>query len=127
MAKLKPGPGKQNRHKRYKEQGRRELNKRKKAERHKKRMQRFADRREAGKTYEYDKERTEQKRKWNKDHPNDRIEIGSNINSNKGRHTEFAKQDSINAFLKKEAEAKQKEYAMKAAEKARQQKGDSDV
>lgn len=106
----------------YKSSGRRLINKQKKAEHHKKRMQRFADRREAGKTYQYDKERTEQKREWNEKHPNERIPIGSNINSNKGRHTEFAKQDSINAFLKKKDEARQKEIAMKAAEKIKKNK-----
>lgn len=101
MAKLKPGPGKQARHKRYKDLGRKILNKEKKAKRHEKRMQRFADRKAAGKCYEYDKERTEQKRKWNEEHPDDRYEFGSNINSGQPRHTEFAQWDKLNTQFKK--------------------------
>ena len=38
---------------RYKQSGRRIINKQKKAERHKKRMEKFAKRREEGKTYQY--------------------------------------------------------------------------
>lgn len=37
----------------YKQQGRREINKRKKQEKHKKLMDKFAKRKESGKTYEY--------------------------------------------------------------------------
>ena len=75
---------------RYKSEGRRELNKKKKAARHEKRMKRFADRKAAGKCYQYDKKKTEKKIK-------DRIPIGTNLNSSK--KTEYAEWDSIQRKL----------------------------
>ena len=92
----------------YRQQGRRAINKENRAERHKKRMQRFAERREAGKAYEYSKERTEQKRE-------NRIPIGSNLGSTQPRHTEFAKQDSINRKLRDSYNEQQKEIARRMA------------
>lgn len=102
---------------RYKSENRRAINKQKKAKRHEKRMQRFADRREAGKTCQYDKERTAQKRKWNEKHPNERYEFDSNVNSNKGRHTDFAKWDSVESFLSRKREEIEHEMAKRAADK----------
>ena len=72
----------------YKQTGRRAINKQKKAERHSKRMQRFADRKAAGKCYEYSKERTDKKRE-------NHVPIGTNIGSNRGIHTDVAKWDSV--------------------------------
>ena len=94
----------------YKSEGRRAINKQKKAKRHEKRMERFATRKAEGKSYKYNKERTEKKRE-------DRIPIGSNLNSNCGRHTEFARWDAISTELKKYSEIQKKELAKKYAAK----------
>ena len=88
----------------YKQTGRRAINKQKKAERHKKRMQKFADRRAAGKCYEYSKEHTEQKKE-------NRVPIGTNIGSNRGRHTDVAKWDSVYSKVNHEYMIQKKEMS----------------
>ena len=98
----------------YKSEGRRELNKKKKAARHEKRMQRFAERRESGKCYQYDKKRTEKKIK-------DRVPIGTNLGSNK--RTDVAEWDSISAKLNKIYEEEKKKAQVAAAAKSKKDDG----
>lgn len=100
--------------KQYKAEGRRELNKKKKAARHEKRMQRFAERRESGKCYQYDKKRTEKKIK-------DRVPIGTNLGSNK--RTDVAEWDSISAKLNKIYEEEKKKAQVAAAAKSKKDDG----
>lgn len=96
--------------KQYKAEGRRELNKKKKAARHEKRMQRFAERRESCKCYQYDKRKTEKKIK-------DRVPIGTNLGSNKW--TEVAEWDSISAKLDKIYEQEKKKAQAAAAARSK--------
>lgn len=100
--------------KQYKAEGRRELNKKKKAARHEKRMQRFAERRESGKCYQYDKKRTEKKIK-------DRVPIGTNLGSNK--RTDVAEWDSISAKLNKIYEEEKKKAQVAAGAKSKKDDG----
>lgn len=95
---------------RYKAEGRRELNKKRKQERHLRHMEKLKERSEkrkaSGKEYKYDKERTEKKRE-------DHIPIGTNINCR--RNTEVAQWDSIMGKLNRRIEKEKKAEKLREA------------
>ena len=96
----------------YKMGGHYDTNKKLKQARHKKRMDRFAKRREEGKAYVYSKERAEAKRE---EAYKNGVELGTNIGSNRGKHTPIAVATSIFRKLRNQLEAeatKEKEKLM---------------
>ena len=88
---------------RYKNSGHREENKIKRQERHNKRIERFDERRIRGKSYIYSKEKASDKFKILKENCDSIKEFErlkrevcrSNVRSNRGRHTSFAKETSV--------------------------------
>lgn len=108
----------------YKNSGRREMNKDLKRERHEKKVERFARRREQDENYQYSKERAESKRDFlrraceeeglNTQECEEMVEkmLSPNFGSNRGKHTYLAKETSVfrklENFLKKRKEEEKK-------------------
>lgn len=101
----------------YKMSGRKDTNKKLKQARHEKRLARFAKRKEEGKCYEYSASRAETKRK---EALEEGVVLGTNVDSNRGTHTHYAK---LTSFFRKvdyqieEDKKKEKAFARKGGVK----------
>lgn len=117
----------------YRNGGHKEINKHRKQERHEKRMARFAKRKEEGKSYKYSKAHSQAKIKaaetmnleamGNYDPIEEKFL--SNVNSDKGRHTPFAKWKSVMHKLQNNLETIAIEEEKKARAKAKKGSGNN--